>query len=154
MAGYWNRPEAAAEAFAELPDGRWLRTGDIATIDDDGFIRIVDRSKDMIAVGGFKVFPSQVETALLEHPSVKEVLVIGVPDPYRGEVPRAYAVLSEGAIEDGEALKAWLNARLGKHERVDAVVIRSILPKTMVGKLDRKALRAEVAAAAPVTQQA
>jgi long-chain acyl-CoA synthetase len=154
MLGYWNRPEAAATAFAEIDGKRWLRTGDIAVIEPDGFVRIVDRSKDMIAVGGFKVFPSQVETALLEHPSVKEVLVIGVPDPYRGEVPRAYAVLNEGASEDGDALKAWLNARLGKHERVDAVVLRQSLPKTMVGKLDRKALRAEIAVPAPVTQQA
>lgn len=154
MAGYWNLPDAAAEAFCDLPDGRWLRTGDIATIDYAGFIRIVDRSKDMIAVGGFKVFPSQVETSLLEHPSVKEVLVIGVPDTYRGEAPRAYAVLVEGATEDGETLKAWLNARLGKHERVDAVVLRQSLPKTMVGKLDRKALRAEIAVPPPVTQQA
>jgi long-chain acyl-CoA synthetase len=155
MAGYWNRPEAAVEAFADCPDGRWLRTGDIATIDDAGFIRIVDRSKDMIAVGGFKVFPSQVETALLEHPSVKEALVIGVPDAYHGEMPRAYAVLTEGAAENADALKAWLNARLGKHERVDAVVIRRSLPRTMVGKLDRKALRAEIGVMTPpITQQA
>jgi long-chain acyl-CoA synthetase len=156
MAGYWNLPEAAVDAFAEREDGRWLRTGDIAMIDDDGFIRIVDRSKDMIAVGGFKVFPSEVEAALLHHPAVREVLVIGVPDDYRGEVPRAYAVLTEGAVEDGETLKGWLNARLGKHERVDMVVVRETLPKTMVGKLDRKALRAEVAAetAAPVSLQA
>jgi long-chain acyl-CoA synthetase len=147
MVGYWNLPEAAADAFTERADGRWLRTGDIAVIEDDGFIRIVDRSKDMIAVGGFKVFPSEVEAMLVQHPAVKEVLVIGVPDTYRGEVPRAYAVLASGASEDGETLKAWLNPRLGKHERVDAVVLRKSLPKTMVGKLDRKALRVEVAAA-------
>ena len=96
----------------------------------------------------------EVEAVLLQHPSVKEVLVIGMPDPYRGECPRAYAVLVDGATEDGETLKGWLNARLGKHERVDAVVLRSSLPKTMVGKLDRKALRAEVGAFAPATQQA
>ena len=155
MQGYWNRPDAAANAFAERGAERWLRTGDVATIDADGYIRIVDRSKDMIAVGGFKVFPSQVEAALLEHPSVKEALVIGVPDSYRGEAPRAFCVLGEGADVDGESLKAWLNARLGKHERVDAVVVRQSLPKTMVGKLDRKALRAEIAVvASPLTQQA
>ena len=150
MTGYWNRPEAAASAFAERNDGhggteRWLRTGDIAVIDDDGFIRIVDRSKDMIAVAGFKVFPSQLEAVLVEHPDVKEALVIGVPDPYRGESPRAFVTLQAGANADGEALKDWLNARLGKHERVDSVVVRDALPKTMVGKLDRKALRAEIA---------
>lgn len=144
MRGYWNRPESAAAAFAEINGEAWLRTGDVATIDGDGFITIVDRLKDMIAVGGFKVFPSQVEEVLLENPAVKEVLVIGVPEPYHGETPRAYVTLNEGAGEDGEALKAWLNARIGKHERVDSVVVRAALPKTMIGKLDRKALRAEV----------
>ncbi|MDE2435823.1 MAG: long-chain fatty acid--CoA ligase [Sphingomonadales bacterium] len=144
MRGYWRRPEAAVDAFAERPDGRWLRTGDVATLDADGFITIVDRIKDMIAVGGFKVFPSQVEGALEQHPAVKEVLVIGVPDAYHGETPRAYVTLKDGASERGEDLRDWLNARIGKHERVDRVVVRDALPKTMIGKLDRKALRAEV----------
>lgn len=146
MRGYWNRPEADAEAFVEREDGRWLRTGDVATIDDQGYIRIVDRIKDMIAVGGFKVFPSQVEAVLLEHPAVKEALVIGIPDAYHGEVPRAYVTLNDGGPADEAALKDWLNQRLGKHERVESVVVRESLPKTMIGKLDRKALRAEVAA--------
>ncbi|HVR90021.1 MAG TPA: AMP-binding protein [Novosphingobium sp.] len=144
MRGYWNRPDAAAAAFALRDGERWLRTGDVATFDAQGYVRIVDRLKDMIAVGGFKVFPSQVEAVLVQHPAVREALVIGMPDPYRGEVPRAYVTL----VEDGEAsadeLKNWLNARIGKHERVDAVVVRESLPKTMIGKLDRKALRAEV----------
>jgi long-chain acyl-CoA synthetase len=147
MLGYWNRPEAAASAFAEIGGERWLRTGDIAEIDAEGYLCIVDRSKDMIAVGGFKVFPSQVEAVLLQHPTVKEALVIGVADPYRGEMPRAFVTLQDGATADGEVLKTWLNERLGKHERVDEVVVRTTLPKTMVGKLDRKALREEVAAA-------
>jgi long-chain acyl-CoA synthetase len=145
MRGYWRRPEAAASAFAERSDGRWLRTGDVAVIDDQGYVRIVDRIKDMIAVGGFKVFPSQVEEVLLDHPAVKEALVIGIADEYLGEVPRAYVTLNPGAGEDGAALKDWLNARMGKHERVDAVVVRESLPKTMIGKLDRKALRESVA---------
>lgn len=158
MQGYWQRPEAAAVAFAEREDGAWLRTGDVAVLDDDGFVRIVDRIKDMIAVGGFKVFPSQVEAVLAEHPAVKEVLVIGVPDAYRGESPRAYVTLADGAAETGAegagagetgtVLRDWLNARVGKHEQVDAVIVRDALPKTMIGKLDRKALREEVAAAA------
>ncbi len=142
MRGYWNRPEAAEDAFTE--DG-WLRTGDIATIDADGFIDIVDRLKDMIAVGGFKVFPSQVEAVLLEHELVKEALVIGVPDTYRGERVEAYIVLN---IDDGstsaESLCNWANARLGKHERIADLTIREDLPKTMIGKLDRKALKDEV----------
>jgi long-chain acyl-CoA synthetase len=147
MAGYWNRPDASAEVFVEIDGERWLRTGDIAVIDDDGYARIVDRSKDMIAVGGFKVFPSQVEAVLLEHPQVKEALVIGVPDAYHGEMPRAYVALMPDAEVQGPALAEWLNARVGKHERVDSVVVRGELPKTMIGKLDRKALRAEIAAA-------
>ncbi len=144
MQGYWNRPEAAKDAFADIDGTRWLRTGDVAEIHADGFIAIVDRIKDMIAVGGFKVFPSQVEAALLEHPAVKEALVLGLPDAYHGEMPRAYVTLNEGASATGDELKTWLNTRVGKHERVSGVEIRHDLPKTMVGKLDRKALRAEV----------
>ncbi len=139
MKGYWNRPDADAEVFA---DG-YLRTGDVATIDEDGFIFIVDRLKDMIAVGGFKVFPSQIEDILYRHPDVKEALVIGVPDSYLGERPKAFVTLSQGAQIDGDQLAAWLNPQLGKHERVASLMIRDSLPKTMIGKLDRKALRAE-----------
>jgi long-chain acyl-CoA synthetase len=144
MRGYWNRPESDAETFVTVEGKRYLRTGDVARVDEDGFLEIVDRIKDMIAVNGFKVFPSVVEDVILEHPSVKEALVIGVPDTQRGEMPRAYVTLNEGAGETGDALAAWLNARIGKHERVDQVVVRESLPKTMIGKLDRKALRAEV----------
>ena len=139
MRGYWNRPDADKEVFI---DG-FLRTGDVATIDDDGFIKIVDRMKDMIAVGGFKVFPSQVEQVLDKHEAVKEALVIGVPDDYSGEKPKAFVTLETGSNMDGQSLMNWLNPQLGKHERVAAVVIRESLPTTMVGKLDRKALRAE-----------
>ncbi len=140
MCGYWGRPEADAEVFV---DG-YLRTGDVATIDEDGFIFIVDRLKDMIAVGGFKVFPSQVENVLYRHPAIKEALVIGVPDKYHGEMPRAFVTLQEGETIDGAALTGWLNPQLGKHERVQSVVVMDVLPKTMIGKLDRKALRAAV----------
>ncbi len=142
MKGYWNRPDADAEVFV---DG-WLRTGDVGTIDADGFIHVVDRLKDMIAVSGFKVFPSQLEAVLYKHPAVKEALVIGVPDTYRGEQPRAYVTLNDGATATGEELKAWLNPQLGHHERVDQVVVRLTLPKTLVGKLSRKELVAEVKA--------
>ena len=145
MQGYWNMPGADATAFALRGTERWLRTGDIATIDEDGFVAIVDRSKDMIAVGGFKVFPSQVEAVLLRNPAVKEALVIGVPDSYHGENPRAFVVLQDDAAESAKDLAAWLNQRVGKHERVDRVVLRAELPRTMVGKLDRKALREEIA---------
>ncbi len=139
MQGYWNRPEESAQVFQ---DG-YLRTGDVAMVDADGFLTIVDRIKDMIAVGGFKVFPSQIEAVLYHHEAVKEALVIGVADAYRGEVPKAFVSLQPDAIVTGDDLMIWLNGRLGKHERVQSVVVRESLPKTMIGKLDRKALRAE-----------
>ncbi len=137
MRGYWNRPDADAEVFI----GDFLRTGDVGQIDEQGYIRIVDRIKDMISVGGFKVFPSQIEEVLYRHPAVKEALVIGIPDPYRGESPKAFVALQEDADVDGPTLMAWLNPQLGKHERVAAVDIREALPKTLIGKLDRKELR-------------
>lgn len=139
MKGYWNRPDADAEVFV----GEFVRTGDVGLVDEDGYVKIVDRLKDMIAVGGFKVFPSQVESVLYHHPAVKEALVIGVPDHYRGEQPKAFVTLNEGAEIDGAALKDWLNPQLGKHERVCAVEVRATLPKTLVGKLSRKELVAE-----------
>lgn len=145
MQGYWNRPDSHEHTFARHFDQDWLRTGDVAVIDEDGFLAIVDRIKDMIAVGGFKVFPSQIEDVLLRHPAVKEALVIGVPDPYHGEMPRAYVSLMDGHAAAREAeLTEWLNSQVGKHERVQGVVIRDELPKTLIGKLDRKALRAEL----------
>jgi long-chain acyl-CoA synthetase len=152
MQGYWNRPEAAASAFAEFGGLRWLRTGDVGRFEDGGFIRIVDRIKDMIAVGGFKVFPSQVEHVMAQHPAIKEVLVIGMPDPYHGEVPRAFVTLQPGQPASADDLRNWLNERVGKHERVDAVVIRETMPKTPIGKLDRKALRAEAMAGSAAEQ--
>jgi len=148
MKGYWNRPDADAEVFVPEAGGPWLRTGDVGTIDADGFIHVVDRLKDMIAVSGFKVFPSQVEAVLYRNPAVKEALVIGVPDTYRGEQPRAYVTLNDGATATGDEIKAWLNPQLGHHERVDQVVVRLTLPKTLVGKLSRKELVAEVQAEA------
>ena len=141
MQGYWNRPDASGSSFV---DG-WLRTGDVGTIDADGYVRIVDRLKDMIAVGGFKVYPSVIENILYKHDAVKEALVIGVADARLGERPRAYVALDDSAAPvDAAALASWLNAQLGKHERVDSVVVRDALPKTMIGKLDRKALRAQL----------
>ncbi len=144
MRGYWNRPDTDAETFVERDGKRYLRTGDVAAMDADGFLSIVDRIKDMISVGGFKVFPSVVEDVILQHEAVKEALVIGVPEEYRGEVPRAYITLNGDADIGADALKGWLNDRIGKHERVDEVVIRDELPRTIIGKLDRKALRSEV----------
>lgn len=137
MKGYWNRPDADAKVFI---DG-FLRTGDVAQIDDEGYVKIVDRIKDMISVGGFKVFPSQIEEILYQHADVKEALIIGVEDDYLGERPKAFITLEQENSTDGDTVKAWLNPQLGKHERVIDVVIRKELPKTLIGKLDRKTLR-------------
>jgi long-chain acyl-CoA synthetase len=139
MKGYWQQPDADAHVFV---DG-WLRTGDVGLIDADGYVKIVDRLKDMIAVGGFKVFPSQVEAVLYHHPAVKEALVIGIPDSYRGECPKAFVTLQEDVTIDGAALKDWLNPQLGKHEKVCEVEVRLNLPRTLVGKLSRKELVSE-----------
>lgn len=144
MHGYWNREEASAEVLIERDGKIWLRTGDVGLMDEAGFLQIVDRIKDMISVGGFKVFPSQVEDIILQNPAVKQVLVIGVPDDYLGELPRAFVTLADGVSISAEELCEWTNAHVGKHERVDQIVIRDALPMTLVGKLDRKALRAEV----------
>lgn len=148
MVGYWGRPETDDSTYtADATGQKWLRTGDVGQIDEDGFIRIVDRLKDMIAVGGFKVFPKHIEEVLYRHPAVKEALVVGMPDSYRGETPRAYVALNDDAEPvTGNALRDWLNPQVGKHERVDAVVIREKLPKTMIGKLSRKDLLIEIAA--------
>jgi long-chain acyl-CoA synthetase len=146
MKGYWNRADADGDVFVTNDAGRWLRTGDVGSIDEDGFVKIVDRLKDMLSVSGFKVFPSQIEAVLHHHPAVKEAVVIGLPDAYRGEQPRAYVTLNEDVAATGAQLREWLNPQLGRHERVDDVVIRLTMPKTMIGKLSRKDLIAEVMA--------
>ncbi|MBK4734820.1 long-chain-fatty-acid--CoA ligase [Noviherbaspirillum pedocola] len=141
MKGYWHKPEANAEAFT--PDG-YFRTGDVGYMDADGFVYIVDRTKDMILCSGYNVYPRVVEEAIYEHPSVAEVSVIGVPDSYRGQSPKAFVTLKKGAEAFTlEELQAFLKDRLGKHEMVQALEIRAELPKTPVGKLSKKELYAE-----------
>ncbi|WP_237220001.1 AMP-binding protein [Sphingomonas arenae] len=139
MQGYWRKDEQAVEP---LPDGRF-RTGDIGQLDEDGYLFIVDRCKDMINVGGFKVFPSQLEAVLMKHPAVKEVLVIAVPDDRVGERPKPFVVLHDHAEATSKELQSYLNATVGKHEHVHELEIRPELPKTVIGKPDRKALAAE-----------
>ncbi|MBL8647926.1 MAG: long-chain fatty acid--CoA ligase [Sphingosinicella sp.] len=139
MRGYWKKEAATNEAFI---DGR-LRTGDVGYIDADGFVYVVDRLKDMIVVGGFKAFPSQLEAVLYKHEAVKEAIVIGVPDPYLGERPKAFVTLMPGADVTEKTLLDYLNGHVGKHERAVGVEIRDSLPKTMIGKLSRKELVAE-----------
>jgi len=143
MAGYWKKPEATAAAMTA--DG-FLRTGDVGIMDSDGFVFIVDRTKDMILCGGYNVYPRNIEEAIYEHPSVAEVCVIGVPDPYRGQSPKAFVKLKAGATAfDLEELKGFLATRLGKHEMVQHLELRAELPKTPVGKLSKKELVEEEA---------
>lgn len=137
-AGYWKRPDATAEAMTS--DG-FLRTGDVGYMDEDGWVYIVDRTKDMILCSGYNVYPRTIEEAIYEHPSVEEVSVIGVYDAYRGQAPKAFIKLKVGAQAfDFATLQAFLESRLGKHERLQAMEIRDALPKTPVGKLSKKEL--------------
>ena len=137
MKGYWKKPEATQEAFA----GGRFHTGDVGYMDEDGFVYIVDRKKDMILSGGFNVYPRTIEDAVYEHPAVAEVTVIGVPDDYRGQSAKAFIKLRDGAQPFSfEELKAFLTDKLGKHEMPAAMEIRDALPKTVIGKLSKKEL--------------
>jgi long-chain acyl-CoA synthetase len=140
MKGYWKQPKATAESMTK--DG-FFRTGDVGIMDEDGFVYIVDRTKDMLLCGGFNVYPRNIEEAIYQHPSVEEVSVIGVPDAYRGEIPKAFVKLKAGAAPVSlEEMKAFLKDRLGKHEMIGAMEFRDELPKTPVGKISKKDLRA------------
>jgi len=139
MKGYWRREDATAETIVE---GR-LRTGDVGHMDEDGYVFIIDRKKDLILVGGFNVFPRNVEEGIYRHPAVAEVTVIGVPDEYSGEAVKAFVKLKEGAALNADELKEFLKDKLGKHEQPKHVEFRDELPKTMIGKLSKKELVAE-----------
>lgn len=143
MKGYWKKPEATAESFTS--DG-FFRTGDVGYMDEDGFVYIVDRTKDMILCGGYNVYPRNIEEAIYEHPSVAEVSVIGIPDAYRGQSPKAFIKLKTGAATFTlDELKHFLKDKLGKHEMLQTMEIRADLPKTPVGKLSKKELYEEEA---------
>lgn len=141
MTGYWRRPD---ETAAVLRDG-WLRTGDLATMDADGFFTIVDRAKDLIIVGGINVYPREVEEVLMGHPAVADAAVIGMPSEHYGEVPCAFVVLREGAAATAEDLLAHCRTNLARFKVPVAIRFRPDLPKTMIGKVLRKDLRAELA---------
>jgi len=137
MQRYWKRPQDTAAAFA---DGGFL-TGDIGTMDADGYFFILDRKKDMILSGGFNVYPQVIEQAIYEHPDVEEALVIGIADPYRGEVAKAFIKLRSGAsFLTLDALRDFLSDKIGRHEMPVALEIRAALPRTSVGKLSKKEL--------------
>jgi long-chain acyl-CoA synthetase len=140
--GYWNRPDATAEFFA---DGAF-RSGDVGYVDEDGFLHVVDRLKDMIIASGYNVYPATVERAVFTHPAVAETIVIGVPDDYRGEDVKAFVVLNAGETLTLEELQAHLRPLLSPMELPRQLEIRDQLPKTAVGKLSRKDLREELSA--------
>jgi long-chain acyl-CoA synthetase len=139
MQGYLNRPDETANV---LHDG-WLRTGDMARMDEDGFFYVVDRKKDMINVGGLKVFPREVEEVLYQHPAVREAAAVGVPDPTRGEVVKAFVSLKEGQHVTEEELVQFCRQHLAPHKVPRAVEVRPQLPKTLIGKVLRRALAEE-----------
>ena len=140
MQGYWRAPEATAEA---IRDG-WLHTGDIGYLDDEGYLFIVDRKKDLIIRGGFNVYPRDVEDALLEHPFVAAAGVVGRPDERRGEEVVAFVSLTEPGAVSEEELVAWARNRIGGYKYPREVHVLDTIPLTAVGKLDRKALRSRL----------
>ncbi|MFE7063140.1 long-chain-fatty-acid--CoA ligase [Sutcliffiella sp. NPDC057660] len=136
MKGYWNRKE---ETEAVLKDG-WLLTGDLGYMDDRGFFYVVDRKKDMIIAGGFNIYPREIEEVLYEHEKIQEVIVAGIPDPYRGETVKAYVVKKQGAVLTEEELDAYARKHLAAYKVPRLYEFRDELPKTAVGKILRRAL--------------
>ena len=140
--GYWHNDEATA---ATMPGGR-LRTGDVAILDEQGWVYLVDRLKDQINTSGYKVWPREVEDALYEHPAVLEAAVVGEPDEYRGEAVVAYVSLAEGRSATAEELIAFARERLAAYKAPRTVHVLPDLPKTQTGKIRRNVLREDAAA--------
>ena len=141
MPGYWNKPE---ENEASFVDG-FFRTGDVGYMDRDGFIYLIDRIKDIINCSGFKVYPRRIEEALYAHPAVAETTVVGIPDSYRGEAPKAFVKLKPGMSATAEELLDHLKKKISKIEMPAEIEFRDELPHTMIGKLSKKELRKEEA---------
>ncbi|MDP5276695.1 long-chain-fatty-acid--CoA ligase [Chengkuizengella axinellae] len=139
MKGYWNQP---AETAATLKDG-WLYTGDMGYMDENGYFYVVDRKKDLIIAGGYNIYPRDVEEVLYEHPVVKEAIVLGVPDEYRGETVKAYIVKKEGFTISEEALDQYCRSKLAAYKVPRIYEFRDELPKSMVGKILRRKLKEE-----------
>ncbi|HFQ94993.1 MAG TPA: long-chain fatty acid--CoA ligase, partial [Anaerolineae bacterium] len=137
MKGYWNRPDETANV---LDEEGWLYTGDIAKMDEDGYFYIVDRKKDLIIASGYNIVPREVEEALYENPKVQEAVVVGVPDPRRGETVKAFIVLKEGETATEQEIIAFCRERLAPYKVPKLVEFRTELPKSAVGKLLRRAL--------------
>lgn len=136
MIGYWKRPEATAETLRE----GWLRTGDLATRDDDFDLTLVGRAREMYISGGENVYPAEVEAALVAHPAIAEAAVVAVPDPEWGEVGRAHVVLEPGQTLDRDALDRWLGTRLARFKQPREFVLEKALPRTASGKIQKHRL--------------
>jgi long-chain acyl-CoA synthetase len=139
FAGYWDDPEATAAALTE--DG-WLRTGDVAVVDDDGFLSLVDRAKDVIIVSGFNVYPAEVEGVLVTHPGVEAAAVVGIPHPHSGEAVKAYVVPAPGAHLEEDALVDHVARQLARYKCPTTIDFVDELPYGETGKVLRRALRA------------
>jgi acyl-CoA synthetase (AMP-forming)/AMP-acid ligase II len=144
MAGYLNRDAASAEAtWTDAAGERWLRTGDLGRLDEEGFLYVVDRKKDMILSGGQNIYPADIEGVMREHPQVVEVAVIGLRSRKWGETPVAIVVAAPGTHPRPEELREWTNARVGKQQRLADVILRGSLPRNPNGKILKRELRAE-----------
>jgi long-chain acyl-CoA synthetase len=139
MLGYYANADATKDSFM---DG-WLRTGDVGYVDEDGYVFLVDRIKDLIISSGFNIYPRTIEEALLTSPMVDECNVIGVPDEYRGEAAVAFVKLKEGQTTTEADLKKFIGERLNKLEMPREIIFKDQLPKTLIGKLSKKELRDE-----------
>ena len=149
MTGYHNQPKKTAEAEWYNPEGeRFIRTGDVGRFDEDGFLVLGDRKKDMIITGGFNVYPSDIEAELAKHEAVAESAVVGIPSREWGETPAAFVVLRPGKAVEAEALRQWLNARVGKTQRLTYLNIVPSLPRSSIGKVLKRQLRDEFKAPA------
>jgi long-chain acyl-CoA synthetase len=135
--GYWHDDETTARVL--IADG-WLRTGDVAVADDDGYLSLVDRAKDLVIVSGFNVYPAEVESVLAEHPEVAEVAVVGVDDPRTGEALVAFVVSASGRPLTDSTLRAFVAARLARYKVPASFEIVAALPRNSLGKLLRRAL--------------
>jgi len=154
MAGYHGQPAKTAEAeWFDATGKRFIRTGDVGRFDDEGFLMLVDRRKDMIISGGFNLYPSDLEAVLRQHPAVADAAVAGVPSERWGETPAAWVVVREGATIDAEALRAWTNERLGKTQRVAHLAIVDELPRSAIGKVLKRELRDRFVAAAAASSK-
>ncbi|ABE41300.1 AMP-dependent synthetase and ligase [Rhodopseudomonas palustris BisB5] len=152
MTGYLNQPQKTAETFWTDKDGqRWVRTGDVGRFDQDGFLTLMDRKKDMIISGGFNIYPSDIEAIASQHPAVLEVAVVGMPSEDWGETPVAFVVARPGAMLDPAELKAWTNAKVGKTQRLSEVVLSEALPRSAIGKVLKRELRDQRLAAGAVS---